>query len=278
MGKVFGARLIKSVPFSSVAPSVQNTPSKGLRVIGAGAGRTGTSSLQAALKIMGYKPYHMADCFVGDHAELWKHAVETGNVEKVVDMLLQEGYDAIVDEPGSYFVPQLAEHFPEAKIVLTHRANIAGWIQSVKKLALLHNQFASWPFSSLPFIQRFGSMAKDILSRRGCSVENLLRDDADGTCSDWYMKHYKETKLLFDDGRLLEYDVSEGWPPLLAHLESTNATSMISPAMPFPRTNSGDEVLFIVSLMKAIPILCAVFVGMMVHAILGLAFRFQTIG
>ena len=45
-----------------------------LKVIGAGCGRTGTSSLREALKILGHNPYHMEECVRNDHFGLWLRA------------------------------------------------------------------------------------------------------------------------------------------------------------------------------------------------------------
>ena len=45
-----------------------------LKVIGAGCGRTGTSSLREALKTLGYNPYHMEECVRNDHFRLWLRA------------------------------------------------------------------------------------------------------------------------------------------------------------------------------------------------------------
>ena len=47
-----------------------------MRVIGAGFGRTGTTSLKAALETLGFAPcYHMVEVFAHPrHAEVWRSA------------------------------------------------------------------------------------------------------------------------------------------------------------------------------------------------------------
>jgi hypothetical protein len=48
-----------------------------MKVIGAGLGRTGTSSLQAAMEILGFGPcYHMTEVFAHpEHVPVWEAAV-----------------------------------------------------------------------------------------------------------------------------------------------------------------------------------------------------------
>ena len=45
-----------------------------LQVIGAGCGRTGTSSLREALNLLGFRTYHMRDVVERDHLALWERA------------------------------------------------------------------------------------------------------------------------------------------------------------------------------------------------------------
>src|SRR5215216_5835158 len=91
-----------------------------LKVIGAGFGRTGSYSLKLALEMLGLGPcYHMREVF--EHPESipkWQAAAEG----KPVDWdTLFHGYSATVDWSGCSFWRELAEHVPEAKVVLTVR-------------------------------------------------------------------------------------------------------------------------------------------------------------
>lgn len=47
-----------------------------LEVIGAGWGRTGTSSLKAALDKLGYKTYHMTESIANHDEHLWHQAMD----------------------------------------------------------------------------------------------------------------------------------------------------------------------------------------------------------
>ena len=63
-------------------------------VIGAGWGRTGTSSFKKALEILGYeKVYHMTEVF-GSHEHLWAKLANKENID-IHEML--SGYTATSD-------------------------------------------------------------------------------------------------------------------------------------------------------------------------------------
>jgi hypothetical protein len=101
--------------------SKSNTPNTGLKVIGAGLPRTSTSSLQTALETLGYKPtYHtIADLLPNarTHGKLWLKAMQTQDKAARQKILFQivDGYAAIADEPGYFFIEDLIEMFPDVK-------------------------------------------------------------------------------------------------------------------------------------------------------------------
>src|SRR6185312_13892981 len=90
-----------------------------LQVIGAGLGRTGTSSLKLALELLGFGPcYHMTE-LIGhpDHLPLWNAAAEGRGDWKTIFA----DYGSTTDYPGCVFWRDLAAAFPDAKIILTLR-------------------------------------------------------------------------------------------------------------------------------------------------------------
>lgn len=64
------------------------TQPAGIRVIGAGLGRTGTTSLDAALNTLGMTPYHMRDVMgTAGHLDLWvgyMNACKAGDVAAIL--------------------------------------------------------------------------------------------------------------------------------------------------------------------------------------------------
>ena len=99
-----------------------------LKVIGAGFGRTGTKSLQLALEKLGFTDcYHMEALFRNPHhVKHWQDAHNKNNPDWES---LFDGYQACVDFPASIYYNELAQNYPEAKVVLSTR-DAEKWYQS----------------------------------------------------------------------------------------------------------------------------------------------------
>jgi len=91
-----------------------------LSVIGSGFGRTGTKSLKEALERLGFGPcHHMHEIL--DHPDqvpYWQ-ALAAGDQPDWNDVVA--GYRSQVDWPGAHFWRELAETFPEARVIHTVR-------------------------------------------------------------------------------------------------------------------------------------------------------------
>lgn len=100
-----------------------------LRVIGAGWGRTGTLSTKVALERLGFGPcYHMIEVFRThpEHRAQWRRAAAGEHVDWSG---IFAGYEGAVDWPACAFWRELAEAYPEAKVLLTYRP-AADWYES----------------------------------------------------------------------------------------------------------------------------------------------------
>ncbi|MEZ4672944.1 MAG: sulfotransferase [Caldilineaceae bacterium] len=93
-----------------------------MQVIGAGFGRTGTESTQAALeKLLGGKCYHMKEVLNRrEHLQAWTDFAERGCTGMDWHWLMQD-YVAGVDWPICNYYRELMEAFPDAKVLLTFR-------------------------------------------------------------------------------------------------------------------------------------------------------------
>jgi hypothetical protein len=98
------------------AKATDTIPSK------AGMPRTGTSSLQEALKILGYSPcHHMVSDVLGDvsgRAQRWKKAWNTTDKQQrhaIIRDILAD-YRAVVDFPASIMIDDMHEIYPNAKV------------------------------------------------------------------------------------------------------------------------------------------------------------------
>ncbi|MGE4058333.1 MAG: sulfotransferase family protein, partial [Sphingomonadales bacterium] len=90
-----------------------------LSVIGAGFGRTGTLSLKLALETLGFDPcYHMMEVIERGFGQTW-HDIVFG-AEPDWDRVF-DGYRATVDWPACNFYGELAERYPDSKVILSLR-------------------------------------------------------------------------------------------------------------------------------------------------------------
>ncbi|MFL6053343.1 MAG: sulfotransferase family protein [Actinoallomurus sp.] len=196
-----------------------------LEVIGAGFGRTGTLSLKQALERLGFGPcYHMVELI--DHPErieLWSRAVEDGNVDWDE---VYRGYRATMDWPGVAFWRQLVEHYPWAKVLLTVR-DPKSWYESARDS--IFRASSIWPEDPVGV-------------RRRRLVERIVWDgDFGGRFEDpeyamaVFTEHNDAVRREVPAGRLLEYEVRQGWGPLCDFL------GVPVPEEPFPRTNDRQE-------------------------------------
>ena len=91
-----------------------------LKVIGAGVGRTATFSVKFALEHLGLGPsYHMVEVFASARRSipLWLDVVN-GNPDW--DTIF-DGYQSTTDYPACSYWRELADYYPDAKVVLSVR-------------------------------------------------------------------------------------------------------------------------------------------------------------
>ena len=175
-----------------------------ISVIGAGYGRTGTLSLKLALEQLGVgRCYHMVEVFqIPAAADQWRAAAETppGDWDTIF-----EGFSATVDWPGATFYREMAAHYPDAKVILTHRDPEA-WYKSTQA-TIFANDLGVGDDSP------FSRMAQAVVGRL---FDGRLHD-RDHVIS-VYEKHNAEVQRVIPAERLLVYEASQGWDPLCEFL------------------------------------------------------------
>ena len=101
-----------------------------LEIIGPGFGRTGTNSLKLALEQLGFGPsHHMFE--VRDNPEQLSGWQAVARGESVDWDQVFRGYRSQVDWPGARVWRELAQHWPDAKVILTVR-DPDEWFDSVQ--------------------------------------------------------------------------------------------------------------------------------------------------
>jgi hypothetical protein len=202
-----------------------------MKVIGAGPGRTGTASLKVALEALGVgRCYHMSEVLqnpvcTGD----WIGAANgKPNWEKIF-----AGYGATVDYPGCNFWNELADYYPDAKVLLTVR-DAESWFESVNETIM------SASFRQFTSNSPWGDMLRKIIYDR---FDSRI-EDRDFMVS-YYENRNAEIIATIAADRLLVYQVRDGWKPLCEFL------GVPVPDMEFPRINSRDETKQLLAQMSA---------------------------
>ena len=196
-----------------------------LSVVGAAFGRMGTLSLKLALEEIGFGPcHHMTEVFARpEQASTWLAAAKGEAVDW--DELLK-GYKANVDWPSCYFWRELAAHYPDAKVILSTR-DPHRWYQSISNTIF---PAMNGEIPDVEPVRTVLQMAKYLVT------ENTFGGDtSEAHVLDVLARHEAEVKRTIPAGRLLVFDVAEGWEPLCAFL------GVPVPETPFPRTNSTEE-------------------------------------
>lgn len=190
-----------------------------LSIIGAGFGRTGTSSMKQALELLGVGPcHHMSEVLsLDDQRTKWK-AIANGTKPDWDDVFAN--YNASVDWPSSHYWRDLAEHFPNAKILLTVRSS-ESWYTSMTNTI----------FKVLKEENEPDGVGTRIITE---ATFGGILDDKDHAIA-IFEKNTSDVKAAISKDRLLVYSVGDGWEPLCQFL------NLPVPSEPFPRSNSSEE-------------------------------------
>ena len=199
-----------------------------LQVIGAGLGRTGTLTLKTALEMLGFGPcHHMVEVFANpEQVPFWNRAADGDEVDWEE---VYAPYHATVDWPGCHFFAQLAERYPEAKVILSLR-DPERWYDSMSETILKSMEtmgLADPAGLTSDHPMRFGGVIipRDTFGY-DFSKQNVIAA---------FERHCDTVRRTISPDRLLEFEAAQGWEPLCAFL------GVDVPADPFPRTNSREE-------------------------------------
>ena len=202
--------------------------SMGLQIIGAGLPRTGTMSLKYAIEdLLGGTCYHMHELYQKPaHVRLWNRVLE-GETELLTDIF--DDCCAAIDWPTSAVWKDVAELFPDAKVLLSRRANSEEWWDSVDQTVWQIIRTQNFRFST----DADEAEAFSELHRRLTNQFSVHWDDPRAARLA-YSKHLTEVRNAVPNERLVEFEVGEGWEPLCRALDKAE------PIHPFPNKNSRE--------------------------------------
>lgn len=215
-----------------------------MRILCLGYSRTGTFSLYTALRMLGYKPYHMAEALKNADVDLpcWVEGIEakllgTGKPwgREEFDKLTGR-YDAVMDVPCILFVEELIAAYPDAKIILTERP-VEGWLRSMKNAVGEVFSWRRWRYVSWADKELAGPLWHLV----GHTLMKHVWDDNNfsdiSKAKQHYLEHNELVRKVCPPERLLEFKLGGGWEPLCEFLGAK------VPDVPYPNVN--DKEMFI---------------------------------
>jgi hypothetical protein len=219
--------------YSDLPARVRTKP---VRVICVGLPRSATESLSVALQKLGYNTFHGWDLMAqsGNDLEGWaklaerkystrkREIIESDKEAPLItraefDALLGD-HDAIIDTAASVFCAEIVAAYPEARIILNSRADLAAWQRSVVRtiVPITESWFlwlVSWFHSESWWMYQFYMQywQPGLFRAEGPSG---VRGAVVGRGKWVYQEHNNMVRGMVGKERLLEWRVEEGWGPL----------------------------------------------------------------
>jgi hypothetical protein len=206
----------------------------GLKIIGAGYGRTGTLSTWTALRELGFPCYHMIEVLENkankSHLDFWRAVANTPPGTPHDWEQVFSNYTAAVDNPACCVWRELMDAYPDAKVLLTvHPRGAEAWYEST--MDTIYFTETMWQFKVLefatPFGRKFGDMSRKLIWQRSHQGTMADRDKAIAL----YRQHIADVQAAVPADRLLVFSAKQGWPPLCEFL------GVPVPASAFPDVN-----------------------------------------
>ena len=202
-----------------------------LKVIGAGFGRTATTSLKLALEQLGFnRCHHMYE--VGGNGQQIDWFSRAGRGQPVDWDEVFENFEAACDWPSSAYYKELAAHYPDAKVVLTVR-DPENWYDSVANT--IYPASANpplWLKLVKPQLWKFFQMTEDTIWQGVFHGEFEDREKSVHI----FKTHIDQVKAAIPSDRLLIHEAKDGWEPLCAFLGKP------IPDTPYPRVNEAASL------------------------------------
>ncbi|CAK4031462.1 Hypothetical predicted protein [Lecanosticta acicola] len=227
----------------------------GLKVIACGLGRSGTTSLGVALDILGLGPVHHYQSlqFDANLSRDWIKAFEALNrgenvskeqwndifcgfnvsiSESIVGETLKQT-QAAVGSPACHVADELANIYPDAKIIVNQR-DFDAWVSSYTK-NLWGKARVGWIWRLLvPALQARADLRQVVKRVTGFHEAGMTEDPRAGLRKS-YDAHYAKMLGNIPVDRRLCWDLSDGWDPLCSFLD------VPIPDQPFPHTHTSAE-------------------------------------
>lgn len=208
-----------------------------MKIIGAGLPRTATLTQKIALEMLGLGPcYHMADAM--SSTDRMAHWIDAFGGKPDWDTIYN-GFLATVDWPGSYYYRELAEAYPEAKVLLSSRDGNA-WAQSMRNTiwdmvfgdSLMHHLMMAQSRVD-PVRRQFADTLMGMSEKSGIFGPDPQNFDEKALAAAME-RHNDAVRRTIPKERLLEWWPTDGWEPLCEFLQ------VPVPSVPVPHVNDSQ--------------------------------------
>ncbi|MFK7801551.1 MAG: sulfotransferase family protein [Anaerolineae bacterium] len=213
-----------------------------LKIIGAGFGRTGTTSLKAALEQLGFnKCHHMSEVVKAPSQAVGFLAAYRG--EQVDWDQLLSGFAATTDWPACTFYQQLMAHYPDAKVILSVRDPERWYSSAFETIFAIESAIPSWIGRLFPKLGTMRQMVMEMIWQG--TFENNFADKPFAIAK--FNAHNQAVIDSVPAEKLLVFEVKQGWEPLCQFLD------VPVPSTPFPHLNDKKTFKRLILMQKLLP-------------------------
>lgn len=193
--------------------------------------RTGTSSLEAALEVLGYNVLQGAE--IADHGQAVQD-VYSGrkSVDELFEYVEQAGFDVAGMDVMNHYWRWAADK--KMKVILTVRDEDA-WARSIQTFQPYVDILHQRPFIFFSWCQQIWTILDDVFRVYVAGTADPNRYTDLEVLKAGYRRHVKEVTSTIPPLQLLTFDVKEGWEPLCRFLGKP------VPDVPFPHVNDRES-------------------------------------
>ena len=199
-----------------------------MKVICAGLGKTGTTSLAKALQVLGFNVYDFKEHYE-IHFQQWLDSFETDRHPNFKE--IYQGVDAVTDVPPAFWFEEISAVYPEAKVILTVRDSEDAWLKSWKEHLQLGSKMLPFYVRVLFYILPWMKKTKHFFDTLHQAIYGSFNPEATALYRVKYRQHNERVQAVIPAEKLLVFNVKQGWKPLCEFLGCD------VPSTPFPRVN-----------------------------------------
>ena len=201
-----------------------------MKIICAGLEKTGTKSITKALRHLGFIVFDWEEQTF-DFLDHWVDVFKNGAQPDV--KRVYQNADAVVDFPGNFFLEEILEAFPDGKVDLSEREKDS-WIKSAVNQLQVINAVKSREFYRMlsPTTRKMYFVLDSYIT----TVFGSTNPSSTCVSRKRYRIHNHRVKSLVPPGKLLVYNVKQGWKPLSDFLACE------VPTVAFPHENIKGEI------------------------------------